>query len=92
MVQKILNWKESINTVLLAVVSYLIVDMHNTFKEVIKDVEDLKAKSEHEKLEVQKQFDLKELESIKLSEEEKAKARNAKWWSTTNNSSCKNSN
>lgn len=46
MVQKILNWKESINTVLLAVVSYLIVDMHNTFKEVIKDVEDLKIRVE----------------------------------------------
>ena len=40
--QKITSWKEYINTVLLAIVSYLIVDMHLTFKTLIKDVEDLK--------------------------------------------------
>ena len=36
------NWKEYLNTILLTVVSYLIVDMHTTFKSLIKDVEDLK--------------------------------------------------
>jgi hypothetical protein len=40
--QKITSWKEYINTVLLAIVSYLIVDMHLTFKTLIKDVEQLK--------------------------------------------------
>lgn len=43
----------------------------------IKALEDLKAKSEREKLELQKQRDLEELENVKLSEEEKAKARQA---------------
>ena len=36
------NWKEYLNTILLTVVSYLIVDIHTTFKSLIKDVEDLK--------------------------------------------------
>lgn len=36
------NWKEYLNTVLLSVVSYLIIDIHLTFKTLIKDVEDLK--------------------------------------------------
>jgi len=40
--QKITSWKEYLNTVLLTIVSYLIVDMHLTFKSLIKDVEDLK--------------------------------------------------
>jgi hypothetical protein len=40
-----------------------------------KELEDLKAKTEREKLELQKQRDLEELDNIKLSEEEKAKAR-----------------
>lgn len=44
--QKITSWKEYINTVLLAIVSYLIVDMHLTFKTLIKDVEDLKIEVE----------------------------------------------
>jgi len=46
-------------------------------EKAIDDVEDLKAKSEREKLELQKQRDLEELDAIKLSEEEKAKARQA---------------
>lgn len=36
------NWKEYLNTILLTVVSYLIVDMHLTFKSLIRDVENLK--------------------------------------------------
>lgn len=40
-----------------------------------KELEDLKAKTDREKLELQKQRDLEELDNIKLSEEEKAKAR-----------------
>lgn len=40
-----------------------------------KEIEDLKAKSDREKLELQKQRDLEELDNVKLSEEEKAKAR-----------------
>lgn len=40
--QKTSNWKEYLNTVLLAVVSYLIIDMHLTFKSVVKDVQELK--------------------------------------------------
>lgn len=40
-----------------------------------KELEDLKAKTEREKLELQKQRDLEELDNIKLSVEEKAKAR-----------------
>ena len=40
--QKITTWKEYLNTVLLSIVSYLIVDIHTTFKSLIKDVEDLK--------------------------------------------------
>ena len=46
-------------------------------EKAIDDVEDLKAKSEREKLELQKQRDLEELNAVKLSEEEKAKARQA---------------
>jgi len=40
-----------------------------------KDLEDLKAKTDREKLDLQKKRDLEELDNIKLSEEEKAKAR-----------------
>jgi hypothetical protein len=40
-----------------------------------KELEDLKAKTDREKLELQKQRDLEELDNIKLSEEEKAKAK-----------------
>jgi hypothetical protein len=40
-----------------------------------KELEDLKAKTDREKLELQKKRDLEELDNIKLSEEEKAKAR-----------------
>ncbi len=40
-----------------------------------KEIEDLKAKTDREKLELQKKRDLQELDNIKLSEEEKAKAR-----------------
>ena len=40
-----------------------------------KELEDLKAKTDREKLELQKQRDLEELDNVKLSEEEKAKAR-----------------
>lgn len=40
-----------------------------------KELEDLKAKTDREKLELQKERDLEELDNIKLSEEEKAKAR-----------------
>jgi hypothetical protein len=40
-----------------------------------KELEDLKAKTDREKLELQKQRDLQELDNIKLSEEEKGKAR-----------------
>lgn len=40
-----------------------------------KELEDLKAKTDREKLELQKQRDMEELDNIKLSEEEKAKAR-----------------
>ena len=40
-----------------------------------KELEDLKAKTDREKLELQKQRDLEELDNIKLSEEEKGKAR-----------------
>lgn len=40
-----------------------------------KSVEDLTAKTEREKLELQKKRDLEELENVKLSAEEKAKAR-----------------
>ena len=36
------NWKDYINTILLGIVCYLIVDMHNSFKQVVKDVEYLK--------------------------------------------------
>ena len=39
------------------------------------EIEDLKAKTDREKLKLQKQRDLKELDNIKLSEEDKAKAR-----------------
>jgi hypothetical protein len=39
------------------------------------EIEDLKAKTDREKLELQKQRDLEELDNVKLSEEEKAKAR-----------------
>jgi hypothetical protein len=39
------------------------------------EIEDLKAKTDREKLEIQKQRDLEELDNIKLSEEEKQKAR-----------------
>ena len=46
MVNKASSWKEYLNTFLLSVVSYLIIDMHTTFKEVIKDVETLKIKVE----------------------------------------------
>ena len=42
-----------------------------------KALEDLKAKTDREKLELQKQRDLEELDQVKLSEEEKAKARQA---------------
>lgn len=40
-----------------------------------KEIEDLKAKTEREKLELQAKRDLEELDAIKLSEEEKQKAR-----------------
>jgi hypothetical protein len=40
-----------------------------------KELEDLKAKTDREKLELQKQRDLEELDNVKLSEEEKAKAK-----------------
>jgi hypothetical protein len=40
-----------------------------------KELEDLKAKTDREKLDLQKQRDLEELDNVKLSEEEKAKAR-----------------
>lgn len=40
-----------------------------------KDIEDLKAKTDREKLELQAERDLAELDAIKLSEEEKQKAR-----------------
>lgn len=40
-----------------------------------KELEDLKAKTDREKLDLQKKRDLEELDNIKLSEEEKAKAR-----------------
>jgi hypothetical protein len=43
----------------------------------IKELEDLKVQSEREKLELQKKRDLAELDAVKLSEEEKAKARQA---------------
>lgn len=40
-----------------------------------KNIEDLKAKTDREKLELQKKRDLEELDNVKLSAEEKAKAR-----------------
>lgn len=36
------NWKEYINTLLLSIVAYLLIDIHLTFKGMIKDVENLK--------------------------------------------------
>lgn len=39
---KVSSWKEYVNTILLSVVSYLIVDLHQSFKHVANDVEELK--------------------------------------------------
>ena len=39
---KVSSWKEYVNTILLSVVSYLIVDLHQSFKHVANDVEVLK--------------------------------------------------
>lgn len=36
------NWKEYFNTLLLSVVAYLLIDIHLTFKGMIKEVEHLK--------------------------------------------------
>lgn len=36
------NWKDHINTSLLGIVCYLLVDIHSSFKQVVKDVETLK--------------------------------------------------
>jgi len=36
------NWKEYLNTVLLSIVTYFLIDIHLTFKTMVKDVEDLK--------------------------------------------------
>ena len=36
------NWKEYLNTILLSVVAYLLIDIHLTFKTMVRDVEDLK--------------------------------------------------
>jgi len=44
-------------------------------EKAIDDIEDIKAKTDREKLELQKQRDLEELDAIKLSTEEKEKAR-----------------
>lgn len=36
------NWKEYLNTLLLSIVAYLLIDIHLTFKGMVKDVEHLK--------------------------------------------------
>lgn len=46
-------------------------------EKTFKEIEDLKAKSERDKLENQKKRDLEELDNVKLTEEEKFKARQA---------------
>lgn len=45
------NWKEyfDVTKILLGILTYLIIDMHQSFKQVVKDVEDLKVTvSKHE--------------------------------------------
>ena len=36
------NWKEYLNTILLSIVTYFLIDIHLTFKTIVKDVEYLK--------------------------------------------------
>ncbi len=36
------NWKEYFNTLLLSIVAYLLIDIHLTFKGMVKEVEHLK--------------------------------------------------
>lgn len=36
------NWKEYLNTILLSIVTYFLIDIHLTFKTMVKDVEYLK--------------------------------------------------
>lgn len=36
------NWKEYLNTILLSIVCYFIIDIHSSFKKVVDDVENLK--------------------------------------------------
>ena len=49
--------------------------LKNIEQNALKDIENLKAKTEVEKVALQKQRDLAELDALKLTEEEKAKAR-----------------
>ena len=49
--------------------------LKNIEENALKDIENLKAKTEVEKVALQKQRDLAELDALKLTEEEKAKAR-----------------
>jgi hypothetical protein len=84
--QKITSWKEYINTVLLAIVSYLIVDMHLTFKTLIKDVEQLKIDvSKHEYILNQKNdkkdiaFYFTKTEAILPNHDNKVKKENEKF-------------
>lgn len=37
-----MNWKEYLNTLLLSITAYLLIDIHLTFKTMVKDVEYLK--------------------------------------------------